>query len=371
MKVAQSVLDLAALVADALGYPPSHQPTLDQSLVHAAIHRHQIGPLLFAAVPRLQDRMPPALREELGRHYSDNAHRQQDAMTRLVGIGTAFSAHRISWMTLKSAPQAAALYGDPALRHSSDIDLLVAPRDFARAIEVLAMVGYIPSNPPAPAGPMRRAILAAVRDVSLIAREDHRCAVDLHRRLFLAVGRRARAIELKRDGGLVPSPRLDAGLACYLILHGAQSYWVRLKWLVDLVPLLARLDDAEKEKIPRLARLSGTEKSVAASLMLLQSLFPFAALGPLQSWLAQQVGQRSVQARLTRYACALGMENDWGHSPLDNAGLTMQAYMSLFESPWTRVQMVPVAALSSLVRRTAGAIWRKERALTRSDAPAE
>jgi hypothetical protein len=366
MKIAQPVFDLAAVVAGALGHPSSQLPQWDKNLIHMAIHRHQVGPLLFAAGSRMQDQMPPALREELGRHYSDNARRQQDAMARLARIGAAFSAHGISWMALKSAPQAAALYGDPGLRHSSDIDLLVAPRDFVKAVDTLTMAGYIPSNPPVPPGPARRAILAAVRDVSLIAGDDHRCAVDLHRRLFLAVGRRACAIELRTDGGPVPSPRLDAGLACYLILHGAQSYWVRLKWLVDLVPLLSQLDRVEKKRIPGLARLSGTEKSAAASLLLLQSLFPFAALGSLQPWLTEQARRPSVQARLARYARTLSMENDWGHSPLDNAGLTMQAYMGLFESPWTRTQMVPVAMLSSLVRRTAGAIWRKERALTRA-----
>jgi hypothetical protein len=333
-----------------------------------AIYRHQVGPLLHAALQGGRAAISHEMMAELAECRIQSGNRHAADLARLHRIGAILSAQDIPWMVLKGTPQAARLYGDPALRPSSDIDLLVESRGFRGAVSALAKRGYIPSNPPAPAGLFRALILSAVRDVSLIADDDHRCAVDLHRRLFLAVGRRANRLHLSCDPGPLPAPRVNADLACYLIMHGAQSYWVRLKWLVDLVPLLAILEDHEKQALISRARQIGAENSIIASLVLLRLLFPFARFGPLAPWLEARLHSPPVRMRLGRYARMIGMEQDGKHSPLDNARITMQAYWALFEAPLTRVQMIPVALLSSAVRRTAGAVWRTERALTRDGA---
>jgi hypothetical protein len=360
---------LAALLAPVFGGPVSALGHVDADLIRLAIHRHQVGPMLQAVLQREREVVAEPLMRELVDCRARNADRQVSDLARLHAIADIFAERGISWLSLKGTPQAARLYGDPSLRPSSDIDILVSPRDFVRAVTALAENGYIPSNPPVPTGRLRALVLAAVRDVSLIAGDDHRCAVELHRRLFLAVGARTRRLRLTPDTGALPTPRLDADLACYLVLHGAQSYWVRLKWLADLVPLLAILDDRDKETVIVRARQVGAESSVAASLLLLRMLFPFASLGPLVPWIEMQEGREAVRRRLARYARMIGMEDDWKHSPLDNARITMGAYLSLFEAPSTRAYLVPVALLSSAVRRTAGAIWPAARALTRDDNP--
>jgi hypothetical protein len=158
-------------------------------------------------------------------------------------------------------------------------------------------------------------------------------------------------------------------LACYLIMHGARSYWVRLKWLADLVPLLAQLSDGQKEEIKICAQAAEAESSVAASLLLLRDLFPFAATGPLEAWLRRQAGSRGVLRRLDRYRQMIGQDNDWQRSPLDNAKISLEASLALFESPMMRARMLVAAPPSMLTRRIAGAIWPQERALTRGGPP--
>ena len=364
-----TLITLAGLLGSVLGGPAAPFDGVDGVLVRLAIHRHQVGPLLHAALRRCGPAVAEDLMRDLAASHCRSARRHASDFARLQRIGTMFAARGIVWMALKGTLQAGQLYGDPTLRPSSDIDLLVAPGDFAAAVTALAVDGYKPSNPPAPAGLLRALILAAVRDVSLIAEDDHSCAVDLHRRLFLAAGARPQRLRLTPGQGPLPTPRLDADLACYLIMHGAQSYWVRLKWLADLVPLFARLDDVEKDAISVRARQAGAGHSVAASLLLLRQLFPFTQLGPLVPWLEAHQHRPAVNKRLERYAQMIGMDRDWKRSPLDNARITMEAYFSLFESPWTRAGMVPVALLSSAVRRAAGAVWRADRALTRGDTP--
>ena len=362
-----ALLRLVRALWPLLGGPATHGPALDEVVVRLALYRHQVGPLLFGAVHQGSVTVFPALREELCASYQSSVLRHANQGARLERIEEIFAARKIAWLSLKGSQQAAQLYPDRAWRTSSDIDLLVAPRAFASAVEALAANGYIASNPPMPKRAwLRGLVLRAVRDVSLIADDDHVCAVDLHSRLFLAVGRRAALQLIPRPAH---APALDAALACYLIMHGAQGFWVRLKWLVDLVPLFAKLSDAEKAAIPTLARRVGAEHSVLASLCLLRMLFPFVALGPLQAWLSRSENHPAVQRRLQRYVMMISTTRDWRHSPLDNAWMTMAAWLSLFERPLTRIRMIPAALFSSVMRRLAGALLPDARALTRCDVP--
>ena len=356
---------LAALLGSALGCLAPPPMNIDAELVSMAIGRHQVGPLLYGALLRRAEPVPSDLMQDLALSYRRNRARQASSLVRLQSIGAMFAKKNIGWMSLKGVLQAAQLYGDPALRQSSDIDLLVAPWNFAPAVSALGEAGYTASNPPAPSGVAGACILAAVRDVTLIARDDHSCAIDLHRRLFLTGSARKQCPQLHPASGLLPAPYPDAELACYLLMHGAQSYWVRLKWLVDLIPLLARLKASEKRTLISRVEEMRTEHSVAASLLLLRHLFPSASLGPLSPWLDGLNHTRAVKRRLERYVQMIIIVKVWKCSPLDNARIATQAYMALFESPWMRARMIPVALLSCCARRTGGAVWREARKLTR------
>jgi hypothetical protein len=162
----------------------------------------------------------------------------------------------------------------------------------------------------------------------------------------------------------VPVPALGADLAFYLIAHGALSYWVRLKWLVDLVPLLAKLSGDERLAIQERARKARAESAVAASLLLLRALFPFAALEELTPWLEENASRPSVQRRLRRYGEFLARRDDQEQSPLNDAWVMLEASLMLFEAPSTRARILLSAPISSALRRTAGLLYRADRAFT-------
>jgi hypothetical protein len=368
----ESLVRLARLLGEPLGGPLMPSTTIGEPLVTLALRRHHVGPLLYAAAVSGRHGIAPDLLQKLEQNYCASAARQKSALIRLHQIAAQFGVRGIDWMTIKGATQAGQLYLDPAWRDSSDIDILVPPREFARALEALVELGFIASNPPTPAAKfLRKPILSAVRDVTLIARDDHTCAVELHRRLFFAAGRRAQSLRLEAAPGLLPAPVVGPDLAFYLIAHGALSFWVRLKWLVDLVPLFARLSDAEKLTVLERARRAGAENSVAASLLLLRAVFAFVALEPLTPWLAQKESEPAVNWRLRRYAEMLSLERDWKRSPLDNALMALEASWIFFEAPSTRARLLISAAPSSLARKIAGALSKSDRALTQSSAPPE
>ena len=363
-----ALVRLAGLLGEALGGPPAPVTAMDASLVALALRRHQVGSLLHAVVFHGRRPIVSDLLEELAQRYRVNAMQVAEATARLQRIAAAFETQGITWMAFKGVAQAAQLYADPAWRESADIDILVPPREFARALETLSGLGYIASNPPMPPiRALRKPMLSAVRDVSMVARDNLSCSLELHRRLFFAGGLRAESLRLAAGSGPVPSPVVGSDLALYLIAHGALSFWVRLKWLVDLVPLFARLKDAERAVLPERARRAGVENSVAASLLLLRALFPFVTLDPLTPWLDRKQDEPAAQICLQRYMQMLSLDSDWRHSPLDNAVMAWRSCWLLFEAPSTRARMLVSAPISSMTRRIAGTLNKADRALSWSD----
>src|SRR6202012_3562955 len=109
-------------------------------------------------------------------------------------------------------------------------------------------------------------------------------------------------LRLAPDGDGVPSPAVDVMLAFYLTTHGALSLWARLKWLVDLVPLFSRFDAAQCRAFLETVRGTGTESSVAASLLLLRQLFAYAVPEGLSFWLDPKAAEPAVARRLSLYS---------------------------------------------------------------------
>jgi len=359
-----SLIELTALLVEALGGPSASEGEIDHKLCTLAI-RHQVAPLLFAVATNGRHAISAGDLADLRAHYMASVARREAALRMLERVGAQFHAHHINWLALKGTTQAEQLYADPAWRDSADVDLLVAPADFGRALDALSAMDFVASYPPVPVrGLFRHLILAAVRDIMLVAREKPQDSIELHRRLFFAGGRHANFLTLPVVAGQRPIPALGPDLAFYLIAHGALSYWVRLKWLVDLVSLCSKLNETELAAIREFARRSRTEYSAAASLLLLRALFPSVRLGTLGSWLDTMAQSALVQRRFRRYTEMIGQENDQKHSPLNDGWVMLEATFMLFEACSTRVHILVTAPFSSAMRRLAGLIYRDQRSLT-------
>src|SRR5450432_92092 len=103
---------------------------------------HSIAPLLYWCLSRMRADVAPAeIFEQLllsTRTCTLQNLRHAAALHRVLA---AFETRGIDVLAFKGPVSAWSLYTDPGLRHMADLDLLVRPRDAARAVGMLIELG--------------------------------------------------------------------------------------------------------------------------------------------------------------------------------------------------------------------------------------
>jgi hypothetical protein len=177
---------------------------------------------------RLRSQLRAALVSEELRH---------DAYGRVLhAVLDGLAAARIPAIVLKGAALADTVYPQPGLRHSHDIDLLVAPEDVARAQEIVV-----------PIGPRRAVADAATASPSLTLMHPSGLPIQLHTRLFRSAFYQAPLAQIwERSQRAVianaAARTLSAGDALAQILGQAVSAGSResLLWVCDAWYLMTR-----------------------------------------------------------------------------------------------------------------------------------
>lgn len=205
--------------------------------------RHKVSPLLYCNL-----RCHPAgtfsneLVDKLSEQHKRNKRRALQVL--LATHELARDGRDLRLIVMKGLDVAARAYGDLAIRHVGDIDILVDPEQLDEALSVLKAQGWHLDQP--------EILFAANRNI-LLRNHPHCILVrerfphmELHWRpthnpfefpindwLDLSVSKRSN----------IGVPGLDnEDLMIYLCLHGVRHGWGRLKWLFDLPNVLERHD---------------------------------------------------------------------------------------------------------------------------------
>lgn len=115
---------------------------LDWAAVHALVRREDVFPLFFRNLRHSGCTLPPDLRNRFETEYRINAAKNMVLRRELLMVCSCLQGEGIRCIPLKGPLLAEALYGDGALRHSTDMDLLVPIEDVPRAIGACARLGY-------------------------------------------------------------------------------------------------------------------------------------------------------------------------------------------------------------------------------------
>ena len=192
------------------------------------------------------------------------------ALAEIIRLLGPFGVHPL---LLKGAGTARQLYDHVYERPYSDIDLLIAPEQFATTVSALGEAGFEPEpsfgDPEDPAG-HHHEVMNRLEPISI--------AVELHHSLYLLsapaeqvwklLSKDARSIEIAGEQVSVPSP---PAAALIVVLHAVQHGVGAATPMADLAHALERVDPASWRTASELADALDARESFAAGLRLLPS----------------------------------------------------------------------------------------------------
>jgi hypothetical protein len=150
---------------------------LDWSRVQIIAADQRLGPSIYD-VTRNTGIVPASVEQALEQSYHDTARRNLVLWHELRLVLDALKAAGIPVLVLKGAALAETVYRNVALRPMADVDLLVAPGNVARLIDVLRPLGFLP-----PQVEMRAGTIAAFENEILLC-APKRADFDIHWSLF-------------------------------------------------------------------------------------------------------------------------------------------------------------------------------------------
>jgi hypothetical protein len=209
-------------------------------------------------------------------------------------IAAVFQRAGIAAVHLKGAPLSERLYGDASLRHSVDIDILVAPAVLAEAVAILRRLGFATDeHVPSQAGLKAR----------LQRRAYHHCMLRNHLNVLLELHWRLGTYSETHTDRLMAQASSTEGFGqlpravelAYLIAHGTNHYWARLKWLSDIKQSLLCTPPAALSEFPGECAAVGVQHAVEVTRCVLAEVFATPSM--------QLPGSMPAQGRHWRSAC--------------------------------------------------------------------
>jgi hypothetical protein len=240
-------------------------------------------------------------------------------------------------LPFKGPVLALAAYGDLGARDSTDLDIVVMPRDLDRARDVLLAAGYISRTEMSRA--QERVLQAAYGHFAYAAPDDG-VMVELHWRF---AARRypwfippeevfGRSVEIQLAGSPVPGPDLPDVLLLQA-MHGARHQWERLEWLVAFVQLLKRVSSEDDWLIAR-AGANRSSRALQLALRLARDLLG----APLTPRFARLADDPRAAAHAAHISHTLEAGAYSTHQPY-------QFNMGVMDRPLDRARYIALSAL--------------------------
>jgi hypothetical protein len=258
-----------------LGAIGAHAARVDWARLGLLARRHRVVPLVWAALRHL---CPPEAAGELSDYAQAVVLRSRVLVAEMFRLLEAFSHAGVGVVVHKGPPLAAQAYGDPNLRESGDLDLLVAEADLDKALACLRGLGYV-WRFPASLTPRRDRAHRRTWNEYELESPDGIVVVDLHWRF--APGHYPFRVDPRpllsspataRVGGRAVPVFPPEAVVVLLALHGGKDRWSRLAWLVDLDRFLRASPALDWEAVLRLACAGRAARALGLGLHLVHEL---------------------------------------------------------------------------------------------------
>lgn len=216
-----------------------------------------------------------------------NGEEQQDRLVAMQRIGAFLEIARILndaniwFLNLKGPLLSRRIYGDPTYRAFRDFDLLVKPGDVNQTLQLLGKKGYHPTEFAWPKSQKKQEItLHFINQVEMVQPESG-VMFEIHWKLFSTRIADPKTVERLFRENIEPVDfggptlnRLSLEFELfYLIVHGGNHAWFRLKWLVDIHEILNR-KEMDWERFNRIVSACAGHRLVEICNTMLCEYFP-------------------------------------------------------------------------------------------------
>lgn len=232
--------------------------------------------LINASTELLPDQIRIFLEDELQRHLRTNLY----LTGKLIELIKCLEVENIRAVPFKGPLLSVQAYGSAALRDYGDLDILVQPKDFKRAVDIIKENGYEPLTSVSWLEKTNWYI-SRKKDI-YFANPDRSVIVELHWKLsgshfglpkeVNGLWERLENVEIA--GSDIPTLSFN-DLFIYLCLHGSRHSWERFQWICDIHELIRSSMDIDWNRFLDEARQFGCENVVALSLRLVNEFFGF------------------------------------------------------------------------------------------------
>lgn len=280
----------------------------DWDVFERLLVRHRVTPLVRDGLACAGVTLPEPLATRLADRAAETALMALVMARESVRLQSVFDAAGLSVLLLKGSVVGVLAYGDPCMKESWDIDVLISQDRIADGHKLLIGLGYTLQNP---AGfsldELERFARYAIEAV-YVNRESG-LAVELHwrlsrnQRLLPAVTVRS-ASQGVRVAGAELRTLSDELLFAYLCAHGTKHGWARMKWLADLNAFISARDEDTVERLYRAAVEAGAGRAPAVSLLLCRDLLGLSLAPSLVREL--ESGPRIGLLRSAAFHCVTG-----------------------------------------------------------------
>jgi Uncharacterised nucleotidyltransferase len=290
----------------------------------ACVHRNQIAPLVNrnlrrAAVPAV----PATVIAQLRKDAAHNVRRILKQIAELNRVARLLAQAGIRSLVIKGPVLSVLAFGDPALRQSVDVDLLVDPEMALEADRSIVQAGYLRVSPNFELTPTRYEAYRRFRNqfayysrsLDLVLELHWRLSSNLHLLPLEATTLWSRP-ERVRVAGTYVATLPDEELFLYLCVHGSMHMWLRLKWLADIAALLHEMPLDVIDRIAVRARSFEVERPFHQALLLANRLMA----APVPPHILSSARRDNTARRLATAAC---QALTWSESPTD-----------ALDSPW-------------------------------------
>ena len=265
------------------------------------VDRHRIPILAYAMLRRRAwEFVPERIKQELVERYKV-FHRQTIGIAvELVKVAKLFALNAIELLPLKGPPLSVELYGDPGMRQTVDLDLMVKPEDLDQADAILLNEGYQRIYPEFNLTEGQKRVLLFAGHHYIYRHVQMPVTIELHWSLHLwrpehvtELWKRSRPVEW---AGTRFRELDEEMLLLFLCDHGSQHLWCHVKWLGDVVALLSRCSSMDWARLGKTAERLGLWRCLSQAALLVLLFYETDTPEPLLALAAKE----KQAARLAR-----------------------------------------------------------------------